>query len=279
MMNMNTTTSSSSSNNTNNLNTDHHDTNTNNLCQVCGLNERKYKCPGCNQSTCSVGCIKQHKQNTGCTGKEIAVFQFIELKNMNDDIYTSDVKFLDKTKRIKHDLVSTSSLLSDGGGQIMTPPNMTSSHPTKIKNINQSKKKPLPKRDRELLKAAKNSNVKLILPPQGLLAREQQGSYYHRKNKLIVWKIDFTILNQHNEIQLVYSLNNVFESCLIRDIIKRVCDENQLNENAYSFSLEQIVPGDVELISLVNVDASLMEYLKGKEIKGNPRIRMVKKNI
>lgn len=34
-------------------------------CQNCSIHESKYKCPGCGMRTCSLPCIKQHRENTG----------------------------------------------------------------------------------------------------------------------------------------------------------------------------------------------------------------------
>ncbi|KAJ4985724.1 HIT zinc finger [Stagonosporopsis vannaccii] len=39
------------------------------LCSVCNINESKYKCPGCSARTCSLPCVKRHKQWAQCSGK------------------------------------------------------------------------------------------------------------------------------------------------------------------------------------------------------------------
>lgn len=38
-------------------------------CAICGLSDARYRCPGCHMQTCSVSCVKQHKQISGCTGQ------------------------------------------------------------------------------------------------------------------------------------------------------------------------------------------------------------------
>ncbi|KAL6322817.1 hypothetical protein AAG906_020817 [Vitis piasezkii] len=42
------------------------------LCKVCKLNLSKYTCPGCFVSSCSLPCVKAHKQHTGVYGQEPA---------------------------------------------------------------------------------------------------------------------------------------------------------------------------------------------------------------
>ena len=38
------------------------------LCEVCGLEEAKYCCPGCEKRTCSLTCVREHKQRFNCEG-------------------------------------------------------------------------------------------------------------------------------------------------------------------------------------------------------------------
>ena len=42
------------------------------LCKVCKLNQSKYTCPGCFVRSCSLPCVKAHKQHTGVYGQEPA---------------------------------------------------------------------------------------------------------------------------------------------------------------------------------------------------------------
>uniref|UniRef100_A0A3B5LKS9 Box C/D snoRNA protein 1 n=1 Tax=Xiphophorus couchianus TaxID=32473 RepID=A0A3B5LKS9_9TELE len=37
-------------------------------CGVCGSEEAKYKCPACLTHTCSLLCVKKHKDDSGCSG-------------------------------------------------------------------------------------------------------------------------------------------------------------------------------------------------------------------
>ena len=38
-------------------------------CEICVESIAKYRCPACGVQTCSVPCVRQHKADTGCTGK------------------------------------------------------------------------------------------------------------------------------------------------------------------------------------------------------------------
>ena len=39
------------------------------LCQICHTNPHKYTCPRCSIRTCSVDCVKRHKQEKECSGE------------------------------------------------------------------------------------------------------------------------------------------------------------------------------------------------------------------
>lgn len=38
------------------------------LCQVCQLVDWKYTCPRCHTHSCSMTCVKRHKQDSDCSG-------------------------------------------------------------------------------------------------------------------------------------------------------------------------------------------------------------------
>lgn len=59
------------------------------FCDECKTNEFKYKCPGCTLRSCSLTCVKAHKQRTGCTGKRQQQTQFVPLSKFDDNILLS----------------------------------------------------------------------------------------------------------------------------------------------------------------------------------------------
>ena len=68
------------------------------LCEVCHLKERRYVCPGCAMKTCSLPCVKAHKQNTSCDGKR-KLSTFVKLENFTDKELLDDMNFLESTSR------------------------------------------------------------------------------------------------------------------------------------------------------------------------------------
>ncbi|XP_062308727.1 box C/D snoRNA protein 1 [Osmerus eperlanus] len=68
-------------------------------CNLCGSNEARYRCPGCFKQTCSLSCVRKHKEDSGCRGVRdktafVALSQFDELNLLND------YRFLEDTGRM-----------------------------------------------------------------------------------------------------------------------------------------------------------------------------------
>ncbi|RWW24342.1 hypothetical protein GW17_00011373 [Ensete ventricosum] len=58
------------------------------LCEECGSNPWKYRCPGCSILTCSLPCVKSHKERTSCTGKRNRT-EFVRLSHFDDKLLIS----------------------------------------------------------------------------------------------------------------------------------------------------------------------------------------------
>ena len=58
------------------------------LCKECKSNLSKYTRPGCFVRSCSLPCVKAHKQHTRCTGKRQRT-QFFPLAQFDDNLLLS----------------------------------------------------------------------------------------------------------------------------------------------------------------------------------------------
>lgn len=67
------------------------------LCQECKVVLARYQCPKCKHRTCSLECVKSHKQRTKCSGKrQRAGDAFIPLARMDDNTIKNDYFFLEE---------------------------------------------------------------------------------------------------------------------------------------------------------------------------------------
>ncbi|XP_014822720.1 PREDICTED: box C/D snoRNA protein 1 [Poecilia mexicana] len=67
-------------------------------CGVCGSEEAKYRCPACLSHTCSLLCVKKHKDDSGCSGVRNKT-AFVTLSHFDEMTLLSDYRFLEDTGR------------------------------------------------------------------------------------------------------------------------------------------------------------------------------------
>ncbi|PSS26449.1 Box C/D snoRNA protein [Actinidia chinensis var. chinensis] len=127
------------------------------LCEECKLNPSKYKCPGCSVRSCSLPCVKAHKQRTVCTGKRQQT-QFVPLSQFDDNLILSDYNMLEDVKRIA-DSAQRMRLKLCGYSHFRLP------FPLK-----------------GLRSAAANRRTKLLFLPSGMTKRETNRSYYNNRS-------------------------------------------------------------------------------------------------
>ncbi|KAL1022766.1 hypothetical protein UPYG_G00032020 [Umbra pygmaea] len=68
-------------------------------CGVCGYEEAKYRCPGCLKHSCSLACVKKHKEQSGCSGLRDKT-AYVALSKMDEMNLLSDYRFLEDTGRM-----------------------------------------------------------------------------------------------------------------------------------------------------------------------------------
>ncbi|PKA46990.1 hypothetical protein AXF42_Ash011664 [Apostasia shenzhenica] len=136
------------------------------LCEECGLNPWKYRCPGCSIRSCCLACVNSHKKRTDCTGKRNRT-EFVPFSSFNDDLLLSDYNMLEETKRISE---SAKRMLSGFRGY----------HRFK-----------LPIQLQALRRAAKRRRIRLLYLPCGMSKREANQSRYDGRKESISWTIDF----------------------------------------------------------------------------------------
>ncbi|XP_069009205.1 box C/D snoRNA protein 1 [Embiotoca jacksoni] len=67
-------------------------------CGVCGSEEAKYRCPACLTRSCSLLCVKKHKEDSECSGVRNKT-AFVTLSHFDEMALLSDYRFLEDTGR------------------------------------------------------------------------------------------------------------------------------------------------------------------------------------
>ncbi|KAG1369839.1 Box C/D snoRNA protein 1 [Cocos nucifera] len=165
------------------------------LCEECGSNPWKYRCPRCSLLTCSLPCVKSHKQRNSCTGKRNRT-EFVHLSQFDDDRLISDYNFLEETKRV-----------AESGRRMLA----------EFREGFRFNKMPV--RLRLLRNAVYRRRNRLLILPPGMSKREKNQSRYDQRKNCIYWTLEWRfhstdiILIDHSICENV-SLSSVVEKHL-----------------------------------------------------------------
>ena len=72
------------------------------LCEICKKEEYKYNCPKCSIKTCSVKCVKAHKNKYGCDGEKDKFKLVTKQDDYNEQVFHRDVQFLNNVQIKKY---------------------------------------------------------------------------------------------------------------------------------------------------------------------------------
>ncbi|KAK4349265.1 hypothetical protein RND71_032020 [Anisodus tanguticus] len=220
------------------------------LCSECKLNSWKYKCPACFIRTCSLPCVKAHKQTTSCTGKR-SLTDVVPLSNFDDNILLADYNMLEDVKRVAE---SAKRIRQEICGY------------THFR---------LPMRLKNLQRAANGRRTKILFLSNGMSKREKNKTYYNNRKKFISWTIEWrfhltdTVLIDHG----------VHENTSLQSVI-----ENHLKPSPWNHPLRQFCEEPLDSLKFfiqkgtkssfyeLDIKASLREQLTNKVILEYPVI-------
>ncbi|XP_029987634.1 box C/D snoRNA protein 1 [Sphaeramia orbicularis] len=129
-------------------------------CGVCGSEEAKYRCPGCLKYSCSLLCVKKHKEDSGCSGVRNKT-AFVRLSQFDEMALLSDYRFLEDTGRF-----------ADGT--------------TRDNLIRTPRTTPKAKR---LASNARKMNITLRFLPTTFTKSRENSTFFYAKEKQFMWHL------------------------------------------------------------------------------------------
>ncbi|KAK8815420.1 hypothetical protein WA158_003632 [Blastocystis sp. Blastoise] len=182
------------------------------LCDVCGKNEFKYRCPGCGKKTCCLECSKQHKKDDACDGLRKPM-QFIPIKEFNDDIITDDYYYL-------HHLAQVVDNTQRNG-------NPSGNNSVKINQQHKrSEQQNLPKCLSSLIHQAKLRKTTIRLMPKGMTRQLKNKTKYMYRKGIIDWTIEYRF---PHIIPVIEFCRQESELNTIRDSLDRALNNHEDN--------------------------------------------------
>ncbi|KAM4574783.1 box C/D snoRNA protein 1 [Fundulus diaphanus] len=129
-------------------------------CGVCGSEEAKYTCPACFKHTCSLLCVKKHKDDSGCSGVRNKT-AFVTLSHFDEMALLSDYRFLEDTGRF-----------ADGATRdnLIQAPRTTS-------------------KAKKLAAQARKMNITLRFLPVTFTKSKENSTFFLTKDKKFLWHL------------------------------------------------------------------------------------------
>jgi|TARA_B110000967_G_scaffold39535_1_gene39272 hypothetical protein len=153
-------------------------------CVVCDAGVvAKYKCPGCGIATCSLVCVKKHKQTgDGCSGKR-KVGEFKDIREFTDADLVSDYRFLEDA------------LLEKDRAKRWRP-----TFKVGTETAARADRSPANSKTVDLLtRAASDRGTQLFCMPDGMQRRVANTTFYDRKRNLMQWRVEWLFHNSRGE--------------------------------------------------------------------------------
>jgi hypothetical protein len=134
------------------------------LCSICNESAAKYKCPRCSTRTCSLDCVKKHKEQAKCSGKRDRT-GFIGKGQLNEASLLSDLQFLEEVQ------------LAEYAAKRSKPP---------------APKRELPHALQSLVYQAGKKGVQLHILPPGMAKRKLNSTRWDKRRQMLSWHIEWS---------------------------------------------------------------------------------------
>lgn len=143
-------------------------------CCICG-EAALYTCPGCSRRTCSITCVRVHKNDFSCSGVRDVAVQ-VPLSDFTDSQLQRDYRFLEDCRRV-----------IDNAERHFPHSNWRYTFKT------------LPPPLRALREAARRRGVVCQITSEGLEKREKNTSRFDRRSNTIIWRCSFHFKDPRGE--------------------------------------------------------------------------------
>ncbi|KAK6064028.1 box C/D snoRNA protein [Seiridium cupressi] len=167
------------------------------LCGICHIREPKYKCPRCGAKTCSLACVKKHKNWSSCNGERDPTVYIPAAQLRTDRGIDHDYNFLHKIQR-KVDQIDK--IFTEERG--ILPQQNQHAHPNKRARLHkgQSRGKTtlgegLRPWARASLSRLRKLDISIEHVPYGMSRAKENKTSYNHKLRVINWQVEWLLLD------------------------------------------------------------------------------------
>ena len=249
-------------------------------CEMCKEKEFKYTCPRCLIKTCSVNCVKAHKNKFTCTGLKDKFKANTNLKEYKDADFFRDIRYINDT---------------------INSINSSNKAVFEMNNEEQLYEKDFAKQHRNLKRIAKKFNgINYHKSPIAMQRYKENKSYSNSYLKKIFWTIKFIFVNEEKSEHLFNDIQFDDETVSLYDIIlylnqnkkdvnpkllSTISDQKWFNkvkflykmntESLDVFDQRKYLKRENYFYEICDINMKLREILKGKDVYEYPEFYII----
>ncbi|KAI2611249.1 uncharacterized protein GGS25DRAFT_187497 [Hypoxylon fragiforme] len=165
------------------------------LCTICHIQSPKYKCPRCKARTCSLSCVKKHKNWSSCNGERDPTVYIPREKLKTDAGIDHDYNFLTKiertVERTEKLLREEKEILPQEAASSRQPPNKKARlHKGKSRGrvtFEESSRK----WDRNSIQRMRQLGINVASLPYGMTRSKENKTSWNKRTRTINWQVEW----------------------------------------------------------------------------------------
>jgi len=219
-------------------------------CASCGKSNAKYRCPGCSNTSCSLDCVRKHKEKLNCDGKR-SVTHFVSTNEFKQSDLMSDYRFLEQAER---------SLYGKKYNKIVHCSQM---YPVVVDYLR---------------RGAFKRGIKLKFLSLGMHRRSTNSSMFNRRNDSLTWKVEWLFPLSDisysdktiDDKRVIKSVLDTYLSDETTDVIRQSLKKYFMNMNDVRVLMSNELTGSQKRFFIVDTSKTISEFLLGKTIVEYP---------
>ncbi|KAI5927912.1 hypothetical protein F4810DRAFT_645847 [Camillea tinctor] len=163
------------------------------LCTICHTQTPKYRCPRCGTRTCSLACVKKHKNWSSCNGERDPTIFVPREKLKTDAGIDHDYNFLAKIER---SVERAERILREDRGAL--PQEDSNPQPNKRARLHKGRSRGRitldtnsRKWDRNSLHRMRELGINVSSMPLGMARSKENNSSWNKRTRTINWQVEW----------------------------------------------------------------------------------------
>ncbi|KAI8957903.1 hypothetical protein F5Y11DRAFT_337939 [Daldinia sp. FL1419] len=165
------------------------------LCTICHTQAPKYKCPRCGTRTCSLACVKKHKNWSSCNGERDPTVYIPREKLKTDAGIDHDYNFLTKiersVERVEKILKEEKDILPQDDTSSRPPPNKRARLHKGQSRGRVTFEQDSRRWDKNSMQRMRQLGIRVASVPYGMTRAKENKTSWNKRTRTINWQVEW----------------------------------------------------------------------------------------